>query len=58
VTAGHSGCHLQIVDVDPPDTAWTIGGLELFSLPMDVAVSGRYACVLVQQGGLRIIKLW
>jgi hypothetical protein len=48
----------QIVDVDPPETAHVLLNMETPFYPMDIAADGRYAYVLLEESGLRLIRLW
>jgi hypothetical protein len=54
------GNSLQIVDIDPPESAHIISSIAIYSGEgvTGVAVSGNYAYVTASTNGLRIIKLW
>jgi hypothetical protein len=47
---------LRIVDVNPPESAYTVK--KIFTPSSEVAVSGRYAYLVGIPNGLRVIELW
>ena len=49
---------LQIIDVASPEFAYIVTSVHTPDPAMDVSLSGEYAYVADESGGLRIIKLW
>jgi len=52
------GVGVQIIDIEPPESAYIVKTIDTLGRANSVQVSGGYAYVADGDGGLRIIKLW
>jgi len=49
---------VDIIDIDPPESANVIAAIDTPGSSYDIAVSDNYAYVADLSGGLRIVKMW